>query len=94
MTKRNQKARDAIFEEVFRADLMHWIEIDRRVALRIMKLVDAVMDDPFHGIGKPEPLRYDKANTWSRRIDEEHRLVYIVNDEEIYFVLARYHYVR
>jgi toxin YoeB len=86
------KARDAIFEQAFRNDLQYWIGVDRRMALRVMRLVDAVMTDPFEGIGKPEPLRYERTNTWSRRIDDEHRLVYIVNDEEIYFVLARYHY--
>jgi toxin YoeB len=86
------KQRDAVFEPQFRADLLYWIETDRRLANRVMKLVDAVMDDPFEGIGKPEPLKYTKANVWSRRITEEHRLVYLVNDEELYFSFARYHY--
>ena len=86
------KQRDAIFEDQFRADLVDWIDIDRRMALRVMRLVDAIMDDPFEGIGKPEPLKHGKTNTWSRRITDEHRLVYLVNDEEIYFVFARYHY--
>jgi toxin YoeB len=86
------KVREAIFEDQFRNDLTYWIEIDRKIALRIMRLVDEIMDDPFEGIGKPEPLKHRSANTWSRRINDEHRIVYLVTDGEIYFIFARYHY--
>ena len=55
-------------------------------------LVDAVLRNPFDGIGKPEPLRRELAGRWSRRIDSEHRMVYQVTDERVYFLAARYHY--
>jgi toxin YoeB len=59
-----------------------------------MDLVEAVMRDPFDGIGKPEPLKYLDANTWSRRITEEHRLVYEVYQDRVKFLQARFHYSR
>jgi toxin YoeB len=79
-------------EPRFLEDLRFWIEHDRKVALRIMGLVEAVMRDPFGGIGKPEPLKYLRANTWSRRITDEHRLVYVVDTDRVVLKLARYHY--
>jgi toxin YoeB len=62
------------------------------VALQVLDLVEAVMRDPFEGLGKAEPLKYALAGCWSRRITQEHRLVYRVNDEAIDFPQARYHY--
>lgn len=62
------------------------------MALRVLALVEAAMLEPFTGIGKPEPLRYLGANIWSRRITQEHRLVYLVRDRQIDFLMARYHY--
>jgi len=62
------------------------------VALRVLDLVEAVMRDPFRGVGKPEPLKYVLAGAWSRRITEEHRLVYAVSAERVDFLQARYHY--
>ncbi|MFQ5745266.1 MAG: Txe/YoeB family addiction module toxin [Acidobacteriota bacterium] len=82
----------AIFHPEFRQDLRFWVETNRRVALRILDLVEAVMRDPFQGIGKPEPLRYVLAGAWSRRISEEHRLVYAVSAGRVDFLQARYHY--
>lgn len=73
-------------------DLAWWVEKDRKVALRIMKLVQAIQRDPFGGVGKPEPLRYELAGCWSRRIDDEHRLVYQVFDDKIRILTCRYHY--
>lgn len=87
-----EKLRDAVFQPEFREDLRHWVETDRRTALRILNLVEAAMRDPFDGIGKPEPLKYLGAGTWSRRITQEHRLVYVVSDSRIDFLQARYHY--
>jgi toxin YoeB len=84
--------RVAIFHPEFRQDLRFWVETNRRVALRILELVEAVMRDPFQGIGKPEPLRYVLAGAWSRRITEEHRLVYAVSADRVDFLQARYHY--
>ncbi len=73
-------------------DLAWWIERDRKQALRIIKLVEAIQRDPFQGIGKPEPLRHELAGCWSRRIDREHRLVYQVLDDKIRILACRYHY--
>jgi toxin YoeB len=84
--------RDAVFQAEFREDLRYWVETDRRTALRVFVLIEAVLRDPFDGIGKPEPLKYLGAGVWSRRITQEHRLVYVVSDNRIDFVQARYHY--
>ena len=84
--------RDAVFQPEFREDLRYWVETDRRTALRVLDLVETVMRDPFSGIGKPEPLRHWAAGSWSRRITQEHRLVYLVTDERIDFLQGRYHY--
>ena len=82
----------AVFHPEFRQDLRYWLETNRRVALRVLDLVEAVMRDPFQGVGKPEPLKYILAGAWSRRITEEHRLVYAVSAERVDFLQARYHY--
>jgi len=84
--------REAVFHPEFRQDLRHWVETDRRTALRILELVEAVLRDPFTGIGRPEPLKYVLAGCWSRRITQEHRLVYKVTASRIDFLQARYHY--
>ena len=68
------------------------MDTDRATALRVLQLVEDVLRDPFHGIGKPEPLKYELAGAWSRRITQEHRLVYRVSAQRIDFVQARYHY--
>ncbi len=81
-----------MFDPAFREDLRHWVEHDWRVALRVLDLVEAVLRDPLRGIGKPEPLRHLAAGTWSRRLTEEHRVVYLVSHERIDFLQARYHY--
>ena len=86
------KDRIAVFQPEFREDLRHWVQTDRRVALRVLELVEAVMRDPFQGIGKPEPLKYLAPGVWSRRITQEHRLVYLVRGERVDFLQGRYHY--
>jgi toxin YoeB len=73
-------------------DLRWWVETNRKTALRVMDLIDAVLRDPFGGVGKPEPLKGLGADTWSRRITQEHRLVYVVFADRVVFVQARYHY--
>ena len=80
------------FQKEFIEDLRHWVATDRRVALKVLDLVDAVLRDPFDGIGKPEPLKYEAAGAWSRRITQEHRLVYLVGKGRVDFLQARYHY--
>ena len=89
---KSTKKREAVFQPEFRQDLRYWVESDRRTAVRIFKLIEAVMRDPFQGIGKPEPLKFLGAGVWSRRITQEHRLVYVVSRDRIDFVQCRYHY--
>ena len=84
--------REAVFHREFREDLKFWVETDRKVALRILDLLEAVLRDPFVGLGKPEPLKFALAGCWSRRITQEHRLVYRVAGNRIDFLQARYHY--
>lgn len=86
------KLREAVFQPEFREDLRYWVEVDRKTALRAFALIEAVMRDPFTGIGKPEPLKYLSPGVWSRRLTQEHRLVYLVREERIDFLQARYHY--
>ena len=83
--------REAVFHSEFRQDLRYWVEADRKTALRILELVEGVLRDPFTGIGKPEPLKYVLRGCWSRRITQEHRLVYR-GERRIDFLQARYHY--
>jgi toxin YoeB len=73
-------------------DLAWWIEKDRKTALRIVRLIRDIERDPFKGTGKPEPLKGDLQGCWSRRIDDEHRLVYEVREEKIRILACRYHY--
>lgn len=84
--------RVAVFQSEFRDDLRWWVKTDRKTALRVLDLVEAVMRDPIAGIGKPEPLKYLGSGVWSRRITQEHRLVYLVQNDRIDFLQARYHY--
>ncbi|MCC7189404.1 MAG: Txe/YoeB family addiction module toxin [Anaerolineales bacterium] len=73
-------------------DLRYWVETDRKLALRVFELIDSILRDPFEGIGKPEPLKYLGVGCWSRRLTQEHRIVYFVRDNRIDFLQARYHY--
>jgi toxin YoeB len=81
-----------VFEEEGWEDYTSWVKNDRKMLIRINKLIENVLRDPFEGIGKPEPLKYQLPGAWSRRIDDEHRLVYIVGNDEIIILSARYHY--
>jgi toxin YoeB len=86
--------RQAILLHDFRRDLTHWIGFDPRLALRIMRLIEDVLRDPISGLGKPEPLRHDSHGQWSRRITDEHRLIYRIRQSGILFMYARGHYGR
>ena len=88
----SRKTREAVFQPEFIEDLHYWVKADRKIALRAFKLIEAILRDPFSGIGKPEPLKYFAPGVWSRRLTQEHRLVYLVRDEKIDFLQARYHY--
>jgi toxin YoeB len=87
-----RRIRLAVFQPEFREDLRFWIKTDRKAALRVLELVEAALRDPFDGIGKPEPLKFYLRACWSRRVTQEHRLVYLVRDERVDFLQARYHY--
>jgi len=91
-SKKEKPDRDAIFHPEFREDLKYWVKIDRKIALRAFDLIEAIMRDPFNGLGKPEPLKYLASGIWSSRLTQEHRIVYLVRDESIDFLQARYHY--
>ena len=84
--------RATFFQDEFREDLRFRIDTNRRIARKVMDLVEAVTRNPFKGIGKPEPLKHLGANVWSRRITQEHRLVYLVRTDRIDFLQCRYHY--
>jgi toxin YoeB len=86
------RQREAVFHPEFREDLRYWVETDRKTALRALKLIEAILRDPFEGIGKPEPLKFGLVGAWSRRLAEEHRIVYVVSSTRIDFLQARYHY--
>jgi toxin YoeB len=74
-------------------DYRHWQVTDRKILERIIQLIDDITrDEPFTGVGKPEPLRHHLSGAWSRRINEEHRLVYLVQDRDLVILSARYHY--
>lgn len=81
-----------MFTARFLDDLAYWIKMDRKTALRLVQLIKAIIEDPFTGIGKPEPLKYTVSDTWSRRLTQEHRVVYRVQADQIDFLQARYHY--
>ena len=73
-------------------DYTYWLAADRSTLKRINRLIDDVLRDPFEGVGKPGPLRHALTGTWSRRISEEHRLVYLVDGDDVVILQARYHY--
>ncbi len=86
------KQREAVFHPHFIEDLRYWVKTDRKLALRALALVEEILRDPFQGTGKPEPLKYLAPDTWSRRLTQEHRIVYLVRDDRVTFLQARYHY--
>lgn len=92
MKNKKSGERLTIFHTEFREDLTYWVKINRKTALRVLDLVEAIIRSPFEGIGKPEPLRYLGSGVWSRRITQEHRIVYVVSNDKIDFIQCRYHY--
>jgi toxin YoeB len=81
-----------IFDQQFREDLRWWAKKDRKLLNRILDLVEAIINDPITGIGKPEKLKYLPGSRWSRRITQEHRLVYQIENNKLIFLQCRYHY--
>ncbi len=80
------------FDPLAFGDLAWWVQHDRKKALRVPELMQDSQRDPFTGRGKPEPLKHELAGCWSRRIDQEHRLVYQVRDDKVRILACRYHY--
>ena len=88
----SKKKREAVFQTEFIEDLRFWVKTDRKLALRAFELIESILRDPFEGIGKPEPLKYLAPGVWSRRLTDEHRIVYLIRDDRVDFLQARYHY--
>ena len=91
-SREERKQREAVFHPEFREDLRYWVKTNRKIALRALTIVEDILRDPFTGIGKPEPLKHLTAGAWSRRLTREHRIVYLVSEDRIDFLQARYHY--
>ena len=85
-------SRQIVLDEQVLADLVYWIKTQPRTAQRIVELIEQAARDPFAGLGKPEPLKHIGADYWSRRITQEHRLVYRVGVDRVTSLQARYHY--
>jgi toxin YoeB len=81
-----------IFTELSWEDYLFWQKNDKQKLKRINELLKDISRNPYDGIGKPEPLKFNYAGFWSRRIDEEHRLIYRVDDDEIQIAKCRFHY--
>ncbi|MFF0851708.1 Txe/YoeB family addiction module toxin [Streptomyces sp. NPDC003388] len=84
--------RDVRFRPTGWEDLLYWQDADRKLFRKLVRLIGEIQRDPFTGIGRPEPLKGDLSGYWSRRIDDEHRLVYRATDKEVVIIKARYHY--
>ncbi len=85
-------AKNLEFDQDAIEDLAYWVKQDRKKADKILKLIQEVAKDPFNGVGKREPLKHSLLGCWSRRIDQEHRLVYSVDDQKIRILSCRFHY--
>ncbi len=91
-TEKNKVRREAVFHPEFREDLRFWAQTNRKILLRAFDLIEAILREPFDGIGKLEPLKYLASGAWSRRLTQEHRIVYLVSQTRTDFLQARYHY--
>jgi len=81
-----------VFEESAFQDFAQWATLDKKLYQRLVGLITDVLRNPFEGIGKPEPLKYELKGYWSRRINDEHRLIYKVTDDSIIIIACKYHY--
>jgi toxin YoeB len=84
--------RKLIVEQAAQEDLFFWARTDPKTLRKILQLIEDAQKNPFSGIGKPEPLKHDLKGLWSRRISDEHRLVYMINDEALFVLQCRWHY--
>jgi toxin YoeB len=81
-----------IFSETAWDDYQYWIKTDKKILKRVNTLIKDIQRSPFSGVGKPEPLKHGLAGYWSRRINDEHRIVYNVENDSIIIAQVRYHY--
>ena len=86
-------SRKIVFESSAFADFNDWARLDKKIHRKIIELIKDIDRNPFKGLGKPEPLKHDLKGYWSRRINQEHRLVYKMTNEEIIILSCKYHYV-
>lgn len=84
--------RSCVLQKQCREDIHEWVKFDRKIALKVLDMIDEILRDPFVGRGKPEPLKHLPGNVWSRRITQEDRLVYRVCSDKVDFLQAKYHY--
>lgn len=92
LTQQESFERELVFDKKFLEDLTYWVETNRKTALRLLSFVEEIRRNPFTGKGNPEQLKYKDANVWSRRLTQTDRIVYVVSDDRIEFIQARYHY--
>jgi toxin YoeB len=85
---------ELVFQTLAWEQYIYWQEADRKMLVRINELIKDTLRSPFKGIGKPEPLKGNYAGCWSRRINDEHRLVYAVRDKRLHILQCRFHYDR
>ena len=85
-------SRKIVFESSAFADFNDWVKLDKKIYRKIIELIKDIDRNPFQGLGKPEALKHDLSGYWSRRINQEHRLVYKVTDDEILILSCKYHY--
>lgn len=90
--RKSRKDRQAVYHPEFIDDLRYRVKTDRRTAARALEIVAATHADPLSGIGKPKPLKHLAPDTWSRRLTQEHRIVYLMQDDRVEFLQGRYHY--
>lgn len=83
---------EVIYTTRAQEDRDYWKKYDKKLLRRIERLIENIKQQPFSGLGKPEPLKFNKTGYWSRRIDHEHRLVYKIVNKTIYIAQCRYHY--
>lgn len=81
-----------IFSSKAWEDYLYWQNTDKQMIKRINSLIKAIQQAPFKGIGKPEPLKHSLSGYWSRRINDEHRIVYKVSNNDLFIAQLRYHY--
>ena len=91
-TQEENLKRDLVFDLRFLEDLTFWVDTNRKTALRLLSIMEEIRRNPFEGMGKPERLKYQDANVWSRRLTQTDRIVYLVSEDRIEFLQARYHY--